>query len=122
MICSDHSPQDAESKTVEFDFAAFGIAGIETAFAVAVTATDNQVSMERIIDSFTVAPRRILQLNIPEIKQGSAAELTVFHPSKEWVPDVSNSRSKSANNPFWGVKLKGKQLAIVNKDQFLVID
>ncbi len=114
VICSDHSPHDLESKVVEFDFAEYGIGGIETAFAVAVTACSDEVPLERIIDAFTVAPRRILGIPVPEIEEGVSANLTVFHPSLTWTPGPENSASRSRNNPFHGMTLTGKPLAVIN--------
>jgi dihydroorotase len=101
VICSDHCPEDAESKVVEFDFASYGIAGIETAYAVANTALGNESSTA-----------------IPEIKEGAIANLTVFDPSLEWIPTATDSKSKSKNNPFFGFKLKGKAIAVFNNGFF----
>ena len=80
VICSDHIPEDPESKIVEFDFASFGISGIETAFAAVNTSAAGKVGIERIIDAMTVQPRKILGLEVPEIKEGARAELTIFNP------------------------------------------
>jgi dihydroorotase len=121
VICSDHLPHDTESKMVEFDFAAFGIGGIETTFAAANTAAGNAIGLERLIDAFTVAPRKILGLTIPEIKEGEMANLTVFDPNLEWIPGIENMKSKGINNPFIGVPLKGKPLAVVNNYHYKVL-
>ncbi len=117
VICSDHSPEDAEAKIVEFDFAAFGIAGIETAFATAVTAAP-EIKIERIVDAFTSAPRRVLGLPIPEIKEGEKANLTIFDPTQKWTLTEDAIRSKSKNNPFINTQLTGKPLAVVNNNKF----
>jgi dihydroorotase len=118
VICSDHQPQDEEAKVTEFEFASFGIAGIETAFAAALTAASGTCSLENIIASMTVNPRRILGVAIPEIKEGADAELTVFDPELEWIPSKDSLISKSKNNPFIGIRLKGKALAICNRGLF----
>jgi dihydroorotase len=122
VICSDHSPHDAESKVVEFDFAAFGIAGIETAFAVANTAAGKEIGLERLIDAFTVAPRKLLGLEIPSISEGASANLTVFNPETEWEPSIQNMRSKGINNPFIGVTLKGRPLAVINNGRYKILE
>jgi dihydroorotase len=118
VICSDHQPQDEEAKVTEFEFASYGIAGIETAFSAALTASNGFCSLESIIKSFTVNPRRVLGMDIPVIKEGSPAELTIFDPELEWTPSKEILQTKSKNNPFIGTKLKGKALAIVNKGMF----
>lgn len=119
-ICSDHSPEDEETKVVEFDFAAFGISGIETAFAVATTACQNRVGIERIIESVTVSPRKVFGLPVPEIKVGEKAELTIFNPGLKWVFEASTMVSKSKNTPFSGMELTGKPLAIYSNGIFQV--
>jgi len=122
VICSDHSPQNEESKTVEFDFAAFGISGIETAFATANTVASKKIGLERLVDAFTVAPRKILNLEIPSISENSVAELTIFDPEMEWVPEKGSLKTKSKNNPLIGKKLRGKALAVYNNGSFLRLD
>lgn len=118
VICSDHTPEDPESKIVEFDFAAFGISGIETAFAVANTAAGKDIKLNRIIDAFTVQPRRVLGIAIPEIKEGSEANITIFNPNVAWTPVASELKSRSKNNPFIGMELKGRAVAVIAKGQF----
>ncbi|HMT30068.1 MAG TPA: dihydroorotase, partial [Bacteroidia bacterium] len=118
VICSDHSPEDAEAKVVEFEFASYGISSIETAFAVANTAAGTAVHLTRIIDAFTVRPRQILGITIPEIKEGAAASITIFDPAKEWQPGEADFASRSKNSPFFGMTLKGKPLAVFNNGRF----
>ncbi len=118
VICSDHLPEDPESKIVEFDFAAFGISGIETAFAVAHTASEGKVKLSRIIDAFTVRPRELLGIPVPQIKEGATANLTIFDPGLTWTPNGSELKSKSKNNPFIGMELKGRPMAVVANGQF----
>lgn len=121
VICSDHQPQDEEAKVREFEFASYGIAGIETAFSAALTAASDVCTLENIIQSMTVNPRKILGIKIPEIKIGESAELTVFNPEQEWTPTANDLKSKSKNNPFIGIKLKGKALAVVNRGKFRIL-
>jgi len=116
-IASDHSPEDIENKKKEFDHAAFGITGLETAFAVANTALHNLMSIETLTEKFTVAPRKILSLPVPVIKEGAAANLTLFDPAVEWTVEEQHIRSKSKNTPFIGMKLRGKPVAVFNKGQ-----
>lgn len=119
-ICSDHSPEDEESKQVEFDFAAFGISGIETAFAVANTAAGNKLGIGTLIRNFTTLPRQAFNLPLHDIAIGSKADLTIFNPAIEWELTTQNMVSRSKNTPFLGMKLKGKPLAVFNNNQFRV--
>jgi dihydroorotase len=114
-ICSDHSPEDIENKKKEFDLAAFGIIGLETAFAVANTAMQKTISLEKLVEKFTVNPRSILSLQVPVIKEGEAANLTLFDSEIEWKVEDKHIKSKSKNTPFIGSTLKGKPVAIFNK-------
>jgi dihydroorotase len=80
-IVSDHNPQDDESKNLEFDMADFGIIGLETLFGVANTYNVG-LSLEDLIDKITIQPRKILRLTVPQIAEGTKANLTVFEPEK----------------------------------------
>lgn len=112
-IASDHSPEDAENKNVEFDYAAFGMSGLETAFALANSVlTPAKIAL--LVRLLAINPRKILGLPVPKIKAGEKANLTLFLPNKEWKLEEKNIRSKSKNTPFIGKKLKGKIAAVVN--------
>jgi dihydroorotase len=117
-ISSDHSPEDIENKKKEFDLAAFGIIGLETAYAVANTALTKSMSVELIIEKFTTAPRKILSLPVPSIKEGEKANLTVFNPNEYWTFEEAHIKSKSRNTPFIGTKIRGKAKAVFNKGRF----
>jgi dihydroorotase len=118
-VCSDHSPQDEETKMVEFDFASFGISGIETAFSVLRTACPD-APLDRLTYVLGNGPRSVLRLEQVEIKVGQKACLTIFHPDKEFVPSKDQRASLSFNNPFWGSTLKGAVIGIVNNGQIRV--
>jgi len=114
-ICSDHMPEDRESKEVEYEYARPGIAGIETAFAAAHTALKDAVSLERIVACFTAGPRRILGLTGPALKEGEPANLTAFDPAARWSLAAEDMRSKARNTPFAGFAFTGRPLGIVNR-------
>lgn len=116
VITSDHRPQDIESKDIEFDHASNGMIGLETAFAL-INSHKGKIKIETIIEKLSNNPRRILKLKQPKIAEGELANLTIFNPEFEWMFEKKNSRSKSANSPFIGVKLKGKIIGIINKKQ-----
>ncbi len=121
VIVSDHTPEDKESKEVEWDFAAHGMVNLETSFAIMNSAMKGMLSMDQLIDKITIQPRKILNLPLPEIKEGEKACLTLFNPEAEWVFKVENSKSLSSNSPFFGEKLTGKVSAIVNNNKFEII-
>ncbi len=119
VICTDHSPEDEESKKTEFNNAAFGIIGLETAFGLIGKYLNEHLSLGEIIEKIAINPRRLLQLESGNIKEGNTANLTLFNPDLEWKFQKIDIESKSINTPFLGEKLKGKALAICNKGKFL---
>ena len=119
VICTDNSPEDEENKKTEFDNAAFGIIGLETAFGLIGKHLSNHLSLAEIIKKIAINPRRLLQLKSGNIEEGNTANLTLFNPDLEWEFQKTDIESKSVNTPFVGEKLKGKALAICNKGKFL---
>jgi len=117
-ICSDHEPEDIESKQKEFDLAAFGAEGIETAFAVAYTALKDVMEFGQIVEKFSGSPRSIISLPIIKNAEGEKANFTLINLEEEWVVNEKDIRSKSKNNPFIGKKLLGKIKAVVNNNKF----
>jgi len=111
-ITSDHSPEDEENKKVEFDYAAFGMIGLETCFALANTYSN--LKLNDLIKKFAIRPREIFGMAAPKIREKEKANLTLFLPNKEWKFEEKDIRSKSKNTPFIGKKLKGKIVGVVN--------
>lgn len=118
VIVSDHTPQDEESKKLEFDQAAFGMLGLETAFAA--INTSGKLELAKLIAKFTTAPREILQLPQPQIAEGAKANLTLFDPKHEWRYEEKMIKSKSKNTPFVGRNFKGRVKAVFNKGKHVV--
>lgn len=117
VICSDHSPEDVESKQREFDHAAFGTIGLETAYAVANSALKKVLSTEEIIKKISINPRKILNIPVPSIEENQNANLTFFNPDLKWTFREQHIRSRSKNSPFVGKEFTGKAIAVVNKGQ-----
>lgn len=118
VINSDHSPEDEESKIVEFDQARFGMIGLETCFALINTCLNGKLSTEQIIEKISVNPRKILNLPILSIAEGQQANVTLFDPELKWAFSVSDIKSKSKNTPFIGTHFTGKALGIYNSGKF----
>jgi dihydroorotase len=119
IVSANHTPLEVEAKKLEFPFAAFGAAGLETAFATCWTHLRQHLPLERLIDAFTRRPRELFQLEIPTIAEGRTANLTLFDPDQEWTVEARHLSSKSRNYPLLGKTLRGKVLAIVNREQSL---
>jgi dihydroorotase len=115
ILCSDHAPHCDYEKEVEFDYAPFGITGLETELALSLMQLvhTKRISLADMIAKFTVNPARLLNLNKGTLSVGADADVTVFDPEQEWVFNREDSASKSKNSPFFGWKLKGKAVATI---------
>jgi dihydroorotase len=115
-IATDHAPHAAHEKQMEFERAAFGITGLETALALALTRLhrEKHIPVARIVELFTAGPARCFDLRgRGSLVRGSFADVTIFDPKKKWTFEASKSRSKSRNTPFDGYQLIGKVLATI---------
>jgi len=115
-IATDHAPHAHHEKEVEFDRAAFGIAGLETALAIAITVLHQHFKLPlwRIIELLSANPAKIFGLaERGNLAQGSRADVTIFDPKKKWTFDASQSKSKSRNTPFDGWSFTGQVVATV---------
>jgi dihydroorotase len=115
-IVSDHQPQDTENKDLEFDLAAFGAIGLQTALLAANTKREN-IALAKVLEKFCQNPRKILQKKLPCIKEGQIANLCVWDSQQETIFTQTQILSKSKNSPFIGEKMKGKVLAVFNAAQ-----
>ncbi len=121
-IATDHAPHAPHEKIIEFERAAFGITGFETALGLAITVLHSRqkISLARIVELFTAGPARVFDLRgRGTLLRGSHADLTIFDPKKRWTFDVAKSRSKSHNTPFDGWQLTGKVMATVVSGRFV---
>jgi len=119
-ICTDHKPENIENKRCEFDNAAFGIIGLETAFASANTALNGKLDINQIIEKLSTEPKTVLGFESSKIEEGALADLTLFDPELKWKFEKEHIASKSKNTPFIGTEFIGKALAIVNNGQIQV--
>ncbi|HRP61080.1 MAG TPA: amidohydrolase family protein, partial [Vicingus sp.] len=117
-ISSDHTPQDIEMKQCEFDHAKFGMINLQTSFASMNTALNGKVELQQMIDLITVNPRKILNLDLPKIKEGEMANLTLFSPTTSTTLKADELVSKSKNTPLVDRILIGKVYGIVNQNKF----
>jgi dihydroorotase len=115
ILCSDHAPHCDYEKEVEFDYAPFGITGLETELALSLMQLvhTKRVSLANLIAKFTVNPARLLNLNKGTLGASADADVTVFDPDCEWIFRAEDSASKSKNSPFFGWKLKGRVVATI---------
>jgi dihydroorotase len=115
ILASDHAPHCDYEKEVEFDYAPFGITGLETELALALMQLvhSGRLPLADLIAKYTVNPARLLKLSKGTLSVGADADVTVIDPGLEWVFERADSASKSRNSPFFGWPLKGKAVATV---------
>ncbi len=121
-IATDHAPHAPHEKQVEFERAAFGITGFETALALAITRLhrEQKIPLPRIVELFTAGPARVFDLRgRGSLARGNFADVTIFDPKKRWTFEVAKSRSLSHNTPFDGCQFIGKVVATVVGGEFV---
>ena len=112
-IATDHAPHDVVDKACEFDLAAPGISGFETAFGLLMRLLDHQpdgaqpLSLPTLIRALTVRPARAFGLPFGTLQPGAAADLVLLDPSAEWTVDARRFYSKGKNSPLDGERLRG---------------
>lgn len=119
FIASHHQPQDYDHKVCEFEYAKYGMEGLESVFGALRICG---ISTESFIKMQTENVRNIFNLPIPEMKEGAKASLTFFVPDTEYIFSEKDIYSKSRNNAFVGKTLKGKPIGIFNADQLFLSD
>jgi dihydroorotase len=115
ILASDHAPHCDYEKEVEFDYAPFGITGLENELALSLMQLYHakRLSLSAVIEKYTVAPAKLLRLKKGTLSPGADADITVMDPDREWVFERADTVSKSRNNPFYGWTLKGRATATV---------
>lgn len=115
ILCSDHAPHCNFEKEVEFDYAPFGITGLETELALSLSQLHHGLGLPLVdlIAKYTTAPAKLLRLNKGTLAVGADADVTVFDPAVEWICRRADSVSKSRNHPFDQWPMKGRPVATV---------
>lgn len=112
-IVSAHTPQDQESKKLEFDLAEFGLLGLQVLYPM-LNKLQNDLNLELMVEKLTTGPKNILRLNPEGIEEGNQANLTLFDAKEKWTFDAKSNASKSKNSPLFGQELTGKVKAVFN--------
>ena len=108
-VATDHAPHTSVEKLVEFDCAAFGMIGFETALPLVLRlVNEGYLSLADAIERMTSGPARIMGLPGGTLPEGAVADITCIDPDAEWRVDPAKLRSKSRNTPFAGATMVGK--------------
>lgn len=108
-VATDHAPHSRVEKDLEFDQAANGIVGLETALPVCLALVREGVLTEqRLVEALTVGAARAFGLPCGTLARGAAADVAVVDPGLEWRCDPERFQSKSRNSPWKGAAFKGR--------------
>ncbi len=114
VIATDHAPHGMDEKSGEFDYAPFGIVGLETALGLSFQLVKEKVlTLQEVICKLSLNPASVLKIGKGTLQAGADADITVIDPDLEWTVDASLFKSKSKNTPFNGTKLKGRAVRTI---------
>ncbi|MFA5146487.1 MAG: dihydroorotase [Candidatus Omnitrophota bacterium] len=110
VIATDHAPHTDSEKDVEFDFAPFGIIGLETALSISVMELVDKgiISWPGLIEKMSLNPAKLLGLTAGTLEKGSPADVVVIDPAGEYVYARDSIESRSKNSPFIGWRLRSQ--------------
>jgi len=109
VIATDHAPHAQEEKEMEFDYAPFGITGLETALSIIMRLVEEGLlTLNEMVIRMSSKPAMILGIDRGNLKVGAVADITIINPHSTWVVESLNLKSKGKNTPFEGWKLKGQ--------------
>jgi dihydroorotase len=113
-IATDHAPHSILQKEVEFNYAANGIAGLETSLPLGLALVrENVFGAARLIELMSCAPARILGVPGGSLHVGAVADITVIDSDRRFTFSAEESFSKGKNSPFDGWQLQGKALMTI---------
>jgi dihydroorotase len=109
-IATDHAPHLENEKEKEFDYAPFGMIGLETALSLAVMnlIEEKVLGWSDLIKVLSVNPAKILKYERGTLKEGAVADITIIDPEEEWEYTADKVRSLSKNSPFLGQRMKAR--------------
>lgn len=113
-VATDHAPHTIEDKEKEFDYAPFGVVGMESALPVLFTelVKTEVISLRRLLELLTKGPADVLGLEPPlygpGIVEGARADMVILDVEQEWIIDAAAFASKGRNCPFNGRRVYGK--------------
>ena len=126
IIATDHAPHTKADKMCEFDVAASGISGFETALGSLMSLVhDGQLSLVTLISKLTYQPAKIIGNKygrVGTLDTGAPADITIFDPDLEWIVDTKDFASKGKNTPLAGSRLKGKVMATISGGKLVYKD
>ena len=126
IVATDHAPHPIEAKEVEWDAAANGMVGLESALSVvhASVVEDGLLDWSDVARVLSSAPARIGRIRGQgqELAVGSAAELTLYDPAASREFGTGDLAGRSVNSPYLGRTLPGRVMATFHNGYATVLD
>ncbi len=114
VIATDHAPHGMDEKSGEFDYAPFGIVGLETALGLSLQLVKEKVlTLQEVICKLSLNPASVLKIGKGTLHAGADADITIIDPDLQWTVDSSLFKSRSKNTPFNGLKLTGRAVQTI---------
>ncbi len=110
ILATDHAPHTNYEKDREFDYAPFGVVGLETCFAVCreVLCEEAGMSLPEMIGLMTYKPAELLDLPAGTLSEGAQADVIILDPWANWAVEEETLLGKSKNSPWLGEELTGR--------------
>lgn len=109
IIATDHAPHSAEEKSRGLLGSPFGIVGLETSFPVLYSklVLNRVISLEKLIELMSIAPRKRFDLSGGHITDGSTADLAIIDLNRRFTIDPDTFASMGRATPFEGWEVQG---------------
>ena len=108
-IATDHAPHATHEKQREFEYAPFGIVGLETALGLSLLLVEEGVlTLTQMVRALTTGPAQAFGLAKGTLAAGADADITIVDADMQWIVEPDTFRSRGRNTPFGGWKLKGR--------------
>ena len=114
-IATDHAPHHIDEKNVEYQYANFGITGLETAVGLTLQqlVKPGIITLEQMIRLMSTRPAELVGVPVPALVEGHEADITILDLDKTWTVKAEEMQSKSKNSPFIGWELTGAPHATI---------
>ncbi|WP_069298908.1 dihydroorotase [Neptunicoccus sediminis] len=111
VICSQHTPQDEESKRLPFEEAASGAVGLETILPAVISLVHaGHLDLPTLWRALSLNPAKVMGLESGRLAAGAPADLVVFDPDKPFVMDRFKMLSRCKNTPYDERRMQGAVL------------
>lgn len=122
IIATDHAPHSLDEKNCEYEQAAFGIVGLETALplGIKVLVGEGWLTPMDFIAKMTCNPAKMLGIDKGSLEVGKTADIAIIDPNAIYQVEAEKMVSKGKNTPFDGFEVKGKVLYTIVDGKIVV--